>query len=106
MIDPPPARGQGGATDPLTEGDHHVRHPAHHHPGPDPHLAAPPARRRRARHRPNGLFYVAASGPIGRFLGIDPGLLLGLGIGLVLYAAAFAALQYAAPRGQPSVDRR
>ncbi|MFZ3560931.1 hypothetical protein [Streptomyces sp. BH055] len=40
----------------------------------------------------NGLAYVAASGPIGRFLGIDPGLLLGLGIGLVLYAAAVGAL--------------
>ncbi|MCX5530251.1 hypothetical protein OG785_06735 [Streptomyces sp. NBC_00006] len=40
----------------------------------------------------NGLAYVAASGPIGRFLGIDPGLLLGLGAGLIAYAAAVAAL--------------
>ncbi|MFZ3567172.1 hypothetical protein ACOKM5_09465 [Streptomyces sp. BH097] len=40
----------------------------------------------------NGLAYVAASGPIGRFLGIDPGLLLALGACLVGYAAAVGAL--------------
>ncbi|WP_425827684.1 hypothetical protein [Streptomyces fractus] len=47
----------------------------------------------------NGLAYVAASGPIGRFLGIDPGLLLGLGVGLIAYAAAVGAL---AARSSPS----
>ncbi|MGW2345077.1 hypothetical protein [Streptomyces sp. NPDC001661] len=40
----------------------------------------------------NGLAYVAASGPIGRFLGIDPGLLLALGVGLTVYAAGVGAL--------------
>ncbi|MFD7294059.1 hypothetical protein ACFV9W_12275 [Streptomyces sp. NPDC059897] len=40
----------------------------------------------------NGLAYVAASGPIGRLLGIDPGLLLALGVGLTVYAAAVGAL--------------
>ncbi|MHB9757824.1 hypothetical protein ACYBSK_25905 [Streptomyces sp. BYX5S] len=40
----------------------------------------------------NGLAYVVVSGPLGRLLGIDAGLLLGLGLGLVAYAAAVAAL--------------
>ncbi|MEU7577000.1 hypothetical protein AB0B50_05260 [Streptomyces sp. NPDC041068] len=40
----------------------------------------------------NGVAYAAASGPLGRFLGVDPGLLLGLGVGLVLYAAGVGLL--------------
>ncbi|WP_306316393.1 MULTISPECIES: hypothetical protein [unclassified Streptomyces] len=40
----------------------------------------------------NGIAYAVASGPIGRFLGIDPGLMLGLGIGLIAYGAAVGAL--------------
>ncbi|MEU3602594.1 hypothetical protein ABZ714_28355 [Streptomyces sp. NPDC006798] len=34
----------------------------------------------------NGLVYVAASGPVGRLLGIDSGLLFGLGAFLVVFA--------------------
>ncbi|MCQ4211659.1 hypothetical protein [Streptomyces longispororuber] len=48
----------------------------------------------------NGLAYVAASGPLGRFLGIDAGLLLGLGVGLVAYGVAVGAL---AARTRPPV---
>ncbi|MCF3119869.1 hypothetical protein IPZ68_09125 [Streptomyces arenae] len=40
----------------------------------------------------NGLAYAAASGPLGRLLGVDAGLLLGLGVGLVLYAAGVGLL--------------
>ncbi|MFF3492833.1 hypothetical protein ACFYWS_15910 [Streptomyces sp. NPDC002795] len=52
----------------------------------------------------NGVAYVAASGPIGRFLGIDPGLLLGLGAGLIAYAAAVGVL--AARSSPPAVGVR
>ncbi|MEV3860888.1 hypothetical protein AB0J38_42090 [Streptomyces sp. NPDC050095] len=48
----------------------------------------------------NGLAYVAASGPLGRFLGVDRGLLLGLGALLVAYGIAVAAL---AARSSPPV---
>ncbi|NBE52286.1 hypothetical protein [Streptomyces boluensis] len=48
----------------------------------------------------NGLAYAAVSGPLGRFLGIDPGLLIGLGVGLALYAAAVGLL---AARPRPPV---
>lgn len=47
----------------------------------------------------NGLAYVAASGPLGRLLGVDPALLLGLGVFLVLFAAAVGRL---ASRREPS----
>ncbi|MFF7393361.1 hypothetical protein ACFZAE_33595 [Streptomyces scabiei] len=40
----------------------------------------------------NGLAYLLASGPLGRFLGVDPGLLLGLGAFLTVYAAGVALL--------------
>ncbi|MFF3551980.1 hypothetical protein ACWD4V_30770 [Streptomyces tsukubensis] len=40
----------------------------------------------------NGLVYVAASGPVGRLLGVDSGLLLGLGIFLVVYAVGVALI--------------
>ncbi|MFH8489288.1 hypothetical protein [Streptomyces longisporoflavus] len=46
----------------------------------------------------NGLAYAAASGPLGRFLGVDAGLLLGLGIALVLYGAGVG---YLASRKSP-----
>src|SRR4051812_50163116 len=36
----------------------------------------------------NGLAYLAASGPLGRFLGVDAGLPLALGVVLALYGAA------------------
>ncbi|TPQ16275.1 hypothetical protein [Streptomyces sporangiiformans] len=48
----------------------------------------------------NGIAYAAASGPLGRLLGIDPGLLLGLGLFLLAYAAGVAWL---ATRRQPPV---
>lgn len=38
----------------------------------------------------NGLAYLLASGPLGRFLGVDAGLLLGLGAFLSAYAAGVA----------------
>lgn len=40
----------------------------------------------------NGLAYAAASGPLGRFLGVDAGLLLGLGVFLALYGAGVGHL--------------
>ncbi|MEU6673164.1 hypothetical protein [Streptomyces sp. NPDC046853] len=40
----------------------------------------------------NGLAYAAASGPLGRFLGVDAGLLLGLGVALVVYGAGVGHL--------------
>lgn len=46
----------------------------------------------------NGLAYTAASGPLGRFLGVDPGLLVVLGVGLALYAAGVG---YLASRKSP-----
>ncbi len=48
----------------------------------------------------NGLAYLAASGPLGRLLGVDSGLLLGLGAFLTLYAAWVGFL---ASRPQPPV---
>ncbi|MFZ3493543.1 hypothetical protein ACODT5_10010 [Streptomyces sp. 5.8] len=48
----------------------------------------------------NGLAYVAFSAPLGRLLGIDQGLLLGLGVFLLLYAAGVGLL---ALRRQPPV---
>ncbi|MBO1331061.1 hypothetical protein [Streptomyces sp. VRA16 Mangrove soil] len=48
----------------------------------------------------NGLAYAAASGPLGRFLGVDPGLLLELGVLLLAYGVGVAAL---AARGNPPV---
>ncbi|WP_374984934.1 hypothetical protein [Streptomyces fradiae] len=40
----------------------------------------------------NGAAYVAASGPLGRLLGVDAALLSGLGVFLVVFAAAVGAL--------------
>ncbi|KRV48470.1 hypothetical protein AQ490_04265 [Wenjunlia vitaminophila] len=40
----------------------------------------------------NGLVYAAASGPVGRRLGVDGDLLLGLGVFLTLYAVAVGCL--------------
>ncbi|MFD6432324.1 hypothetical protein [Streptomyces venezuelae] len=40
----------------------------------------------------NGVAYVAASGPLGDFLGVDSGLLFGLGVGLLLYAIGVGVL--------------
>ncbi|WP_267242418.1 hypothetical protein [Streptomyces sp. PR69] len=40
----------------------------------------------------NGLAYLAASGPLGRLLGVDAGLLLGLGPLLAVYGAGVGAL--------------
>ncbi|MGW7074329.1 hypothetical protein [Streptomyces sp. NPDC054866] len=40
----------------------------------------------------NGLAYAAASGPIGRFLGVDAGLLLGLGVFLTAYGVGVGFL--------------
>jgi hypothetical protein len=48
----------------------------------------------------NGIAYAAASGPLGRLLGLGPGLLLGLGLFLLAYAAGVAWL---ATRRQPPV---
>lgn len=47
----------------------------------------------------NGLAYLAASGPLGRLLGVDPTLLLALGAFLAVYAAAVALL---ASRARPA----
>ncbi|MDN0198433.1 hypothetical protein [Streptomyces sp. S.PNR 29] len=47
----------------------------------------------------NALAYLAASGPLGRFLGVDSGLLLALGAFLAVYAAGVAWL---AARPQPA----
>ncbi|WP_434599137.1 hypothetical protein [Streptomyces sp. A5-4] len=46
----------------------------------------------------NGLVYVAASGPVGRFLGVGSALLLGLGVLLVLFGGYVGHL---ASRPQP-----
>lgn len=46
----------------------------------------------------NGIAYAVASGPLGEFLGVDPGLLLELGVLLTVYAAGVAWL---ASRPQP-----
>ncbi|KOG21916.1 hypothetical protein [Streptomyces viridochromogenes] len=46
----------------------------------------------------NGLAYLAASGPLGRLLGVDRGLLLALGAFLAVYAAAVGLL---ASRARP-----
>jgi predicted membrane-bound spermidine synthase len=46
----------------------------------------------------NGLAYVAASGPLGRLLGVDAALLLELGVFLILFAAGVG---YLASRRQP-----
>ncbi|MGX2992787.1 hypothetical protein JNUCC64_00595 [Streptomyces sp. JNUCC 64] len=40
----------------------------------------------------NGVAYLAASGPLGRLLGVDQGLLLGLGAFLVLYGIGVGLL--------------
>ncbi|MET9550850.1 MULTISPECIES: hypothetical protein [unclassified Streptomyces] len=52
----------------------------------------------------NGLAYVAASGPLGRFLGVDSGLLLGLGVFLTLYGAGVGYL--AARKSPPTLGVR
>ncbi|MFE7840280.1 hypothetical protein ACFU53_30780 [Streptomyces sp. NPDC057474] len=38
----------------------------------------------------NGLAYLTAAGPLGRFLGVDSGLLVALGVFLAVYAAGVA----------------
>ncbi|MFG2549976.1 hypothetical protein [Streptomyces sp. NPDC048581] len=48
----------------------------------------------------NGLAYLAVSGPLGRFLGVDSTLLLALGAFLTVYAAAVGLL---ASRARPAV---
>ncbi|MBC9713418.1 hypothetical protein H9Y04_12640 [Streptomyces sp. TRM66268-LWL] len=48
----------------------------------------------------NGLAYAVASGPLGRLLGVDDGLLLALGLGLLAYAAGVGVL---AARKEPPV---
>jgi len=47
----------------------------------------------------NGIAYLAASGPLGRFLGVGPGLLLALGAVLAVYGAAVGLL---ASRARPA----
>ncbi|AZQ38720.1 hypothetical protein EJ357_39110 [Streptomyces cyaneochromogenes] len=47
----------------------------------------------------NGIAYLAVSGPLGRLLGVDSGLLLGLGAFLTVYAAAVGLL---ASRARPA----
>ncbi|MEV6168470.1 hypothetical protein AB0L99_09645 [Streptomyces sp. NPDC051954] len=47
----------------------------------------------------NGVAYLAASGPLGRFLGVDSTLLLGLGALLAVYGAAVGLL---ATRARPA----
>ncbi|MFL5995251.1 MAG: hypothetical protein ACJ736_13230 [Streptomyces sp.] len=51
----------------------------------------------------NGLAYLAASGPLGRFLGVDAGLLLALGAVLALYGAAVGLLASRARPAAPPV---
>lgn len=46
----------------------------------------------------NGLVYAVASGPVGRLLGVESGLLWGLGVGLVVFAVGVGAL---AARAEP-----
>jgi hypothetical protein len=48
----------------------------------------------------NGLAYLLAAGPLGRLLGVGPGLLAALGVFLTAYAAGVALL---ATRGRPPV---
>ncbi|MEU6805226.1 hypothetical protein [Streptomyces neyagawaensis] len=48
----------------------------------------------------NGLAYLLAAGPLGRLLGVGPGLLTALGAFLTVYAAGVALL---AARGRPPV---
>ena len=48
----------------------------------------------------NGVAYLAAAGPLGRFLGVDSALLLGLGAFLLAYAAGVGVL---ASRERPPV---
>jgi hypothetical protein len=48
----------------------------------------------------NGVAYLAASGPLGRLLGVGSTLLLGLGLVLTVYAAAVGLL---ASRARPAV---
>lgn len=48
----------------------------------------------------NGLVYVAASGPVGRLLGVGSGLLVGIGVFLVVFGAGVG---YLASRRQPAV---
>lgn len=48
----------------------------------------------------NGLAYLAAAGPLGRFLGVGSGLLVALGVFLAVYAAGVALL---ASRERPPV---
>ncbi|MEU4995840.1 hypothetical protein [Streptomyces sp. NPDC021622] len=52
----------------------------------------------------NGIAYAVAAGPLGRFLGVDAGLLLGLGVFLALYGAAVGFL--AARKSPPSLPVR
>ncbi|MFF3339960.1 hypothetical protein [Streptomyces flavidovirens] len=47
----------------------------------------------------NGLVYVAASGPVGRLLGVGSGLLFGLGVFLVVFGAGVG---YLASRREPA----
>ncbi|MCH0542863.1 hypothetical protein I3F58_25555 [Streptomyces sp. MUM 203J] len=47
----------------------------------------------------NGLAYAVASAPLGRLLGVDAGFLLGVGLFLLVYAAAVGAL---AAQARPS----
>ncbi|MCL8015478.1 hypothetical protein [Streptomyces sp. AS02] len=47
----------------------------------------------------NGIAYLAVSGPLGRLLGVDSGLLLALGAFLTVYAAAVGVL---ASRARPA----
>ncbi|KUM78273.1 hypothetical protein [Streptomyces curacoi] len=47
----------------------------------------------------NGLAYLVVSGPLGRLLGVDPGLLLGLGAFLTVFAAGVGLL---ASRARPA----
>ncbi|MEV0729260.1 hypothetical protein [Polymorphospora sp. NPDC050346] len=48
----------------------------------------------------NGLVYLVASGPVGRLLGVEGNLLLGVGVFLTLYGAGVA---YLAGRPRPAV---
>ncbi|WP_371526315.1 hypothetical protein OG302_09190 [Streptomyces sp. NBC_01283] len=52
----------------------------------------------------NGLAYAVAPGPLGRFLGVDAGLLLGLGVFLTLYGAGVGYL--AARKSPPTLPVR
>ncbi|WP_369211813.1 hypothetical protein [Streptomyces flavofungini] len=52
----------------------------------------------------NGVAYAAASGPVGRLLGVDSGLLLALGVALAVYGAAVGYL--AARKSPPTLAVR